>query len=160
MGTVTRWAERKWPSGGLERCTVAALAEAHQVINRPKTKTDRIVLLHSVYRSSHSSKRSSRMAIMDPASAAISTVSVRLIMCARAVAAPSCSGFTIDQIGGIMGTCPPSPAARKTTIRNAGTSTVAPSTSGRSSGASATRTIPNHGNGAALLSGRDGRTEI
>jgi len=26
----------------LERCTVAALAEAHKVIKRPKTKTDRI----------------------------------------------------------------------------------------------------------------------
>jgi hypothetical protein len=32
----------------LERRTVAALAEAHKVINRPKAKTDRIVLLHSV----------------------------------------------------------------------------------------------------------------
>src|SRR5437868_13608287 len=29
------------PSGGLERCTVAALAEAHKVINRPKAKVDR-----------------------------------------------------------------------------------------------------------------------
>jgi len=27
----------------LERCAVAASAEAHKVINRPKTKTDRIV---------------------------------------------------------------------------------------------------------------------
>jgi hypothetical protein len=35
---------------------------------------------------------------MDPTSAAISTVSVRLIMCAWAVTAPSCSGFTIGQI--------------------------------------------------------------
>jgi len=43
---------------------------------------------------------------MGAASAAISTVSVRLIMCAWAVTAPSCSGFTIGQIGGIMGTRP------------------------------------------------------
>jgi hypothetical protein len=32
----------------LERRTVAALAETHKVINRPKAKTDRIYLLHSV----------------------------------------------------------------------------------------------------------------
>src|ERR1700730_13425727 len=36
VGTVTRWAGRKWRSCGLERSTVAALAEAHKVINRPK----------------------------------------------------------------------------------------------------------------------------
>src|SRR5216684_5589440 len=39
--TVTRWRERKWLSRNLERCTVAALADAHK-INRPKTRTDRI----------------------------------------------------------------------------------------------------------------------
>src|ERR1700737_543137 len=42
VGTVTRWAGRKWRSCGLERSTVAASAEAHKVINRPKAKTDRI----------------------------------------------------------------------------------------------------------------------
>jgi hypothetical protein len=42
---VTRLCERKWTRGGLGRCTGAALAEAHKVINRPMTKTDRIVLL-------------------------------------------------------------------------------------------------------------------
>jgi hypothetical protein len=29
----------------LERCTVAALVEAHKVINRPKAKTDRIIFI-------------------------------------------------------------------------------------------------------------------
>jgi hypothetical protein len=31
------------PSGGLERCTGAALAEAHQLIKSARVKTDRIV---------------------------------------------------------------------------------------------------------------------
>jgi hypothetical protein len=48
--------------GGLERCTVAASAEAHRLINRPKAETDRITVLH---------------------------LSVRLIMCARAATAPA-----------------------------------------------------------------------
>jgi hypothetical protein len=42
-GTVIRRPARKWPSSGLARCTVAALAEALKVISRPKTKTDRII---------------------------------------------------------------------------------------------------------------------
>jgi hypothetical protein len=42
LGAVTRWLGRKWPSGGLERRTVAALAEAHKAINRPKATTARI----------------------------------------------------------------------------------------------------------------------
>jgi len=37
----------------------------------------------------------------------------RLMMCARAATAPSCSGFTIGQIRAIMGTCPPSQAQSK-----------------------------------------------
>src|SRR5271169_3872643 len=37
------------------------------------------------------------------------------VMYARAATAPSCSGFTIGQIGGTMGACPNSPAAA---IRN------------------------------------------
>ena len=32
-----------WPAGSLERCIVAALAEAHKVTNRPKAKTDRFI---------------------------------------------------------------------------------------------------------------------
>src|SRR3979409_2106668 len=44
LGTGTGWLGRKWRSGGLARCTVAALAEAHKVTNRPKTKTDHMVL--------------------------------------------------------------------------------------------------------------------
>jgi len=42
LGAVTGSTGRKWRAGGLERCTVAALAEAHKVINRPKAKKDRI----------------------------------------------------------------------------------------------------------------------
>jgi hypothetical protein len=53
--------------------------------------------------------------------AAISALSVRLIMCARAATAPSCSGFTIGQIGGIVSACQLSPAdATATPDRNAG----------------------------------------
>jgi hypothetical protein len=40
---------------------------------------------------------------MDPASAAISTVFVRLIMCARALAAPSCSASRSVASAEIMG---------------------------------------------------------
>jgi hypothetical protein len=46
---VTRWCVRKWFSGSLERCTVAAQADALKVIKRPKAKADRIVLSPSVY---------------------------------------------------------------------------------------------------------------
>jgi hypothetical protein len=107
LGTTTPGAGRKWPAGGLERCTVAALAEAHKVINRPKAKTDRIVF-------------------------APFSLSIRAIMCARAATAPSCSGFTIGQICGIMGACPPSPAAdRPMPPRNAGTSITVTCTPGR-----------------------------
>jgi hypothetical protein len=42
LGMVTGWTGREWPAGGLERCTVAALADAHKVINRTKAKKDRI----------------------------------------------------------------------------------------------------------------------
>lgn len=35
---------------GFARCTVTALAEAHTVINRPKTKRERTVLFQSAYR--------------------------------------------------------------------------------------------------------------
>src|SRR5260370_32090458 len=45
LGTVTPWVGRKWRSCGLKRRTVAASAEAHKVINRPKAKTDRIAIL-------------------------------------------------------------------------------------------------------------------
>ena len=55
----------------------SALAELHKVMNRAKAKTVLIV-----------------------------TCSIALqheLMCALAATVPSCSGFTIDQIGGIMG---------------------------------------------------------
>jgi hypothetical protein len=55
---------------------------------------------------------------MDPVSAAISTVSVRLIMGARAVAAPSCSGFTIGQSAEIMGACPHAAKVAETAALN------------------------------------------
>jgi hypothetical protein len=42
-GDSNMLAGRKWSSDCLERCTVAALAGAHKVINTPKVKTDRIV---------------------------------------------------------------------------------------------------------------------
>jgi hypothetical protein len=59
--------------------------------------------------------------------------SIRLIMCARAATAPSCSGFTIGQIRVIIGACPPSAAAAARPIApTAGTSTMAMSASGRS----------------------------
>src|SRR5260370_32874745 len=46
-----------------------------------------------------------------------------LIMCARAAMAPSCSGFTIGQIGGIMGNARPyPPPLPRCSRRNAGTS--------------------------------------
>jgi hypothetical protein len=38
----TRWPVRKWTPDDLERCTVAALADAHKLMNRPSAKTDRI----------------------------------------------------------------------------------------------------------------------
>jgi hypothetical protein len=37
----------------LERCTVAALAEAHKVINKPNAKTDRIAVVSSVRQADH-----------------------------------------------------------------------------------------------------------
>ncbi len=55
---------------------------------RPKAKTYRIALLQS----------------------GIAWL-LSVIMCARAATAPSRSGFTIAQIRGIMGVCPPLPAA-------------------------------------------------
>ena len=44
------WRERKCAAGGLERCTVAASAAAHRVINRPKIKKGRIAFALSIYR--------------------------------------------------------------------------------------------------------------
>jgi hypothetical protein len=88
---VTRWAGRKWPSGGLERRAVAALAEAHKVINRPKAKTDRIDLLHSVNIGG------------DPA------VSVRTEHVRTERLRLNYNGFTIDQVCGIGVACPPHP---------------------------------------------------
>src|ERR1700738_1803767 len=84
---VTRSRVRECTPGGLGRCTVAALAEAHKVINRPRAKTDRIVLAPFNLPS-------------EPIGS--SRTGYQLIMCARATTAPTCSGFTIDQIGGIM----------------------------------------------------------
>ena len=49
------------------------------MINRPKAKTDRIALFQSVSRKG-----------------------CPLMMCARAAIAPSCSGFTIGQICGML----------------------------------------------------------
>jgi hypothetical protein len=54
---MTCWRVRKCTVGGLERCTVAASAEAHTVINRPKAKAERIAIagsdaLQSTYRRS------------------------------------------------------------------------------------------------------------
>jgi hypothetical protein len=51
--TVINWCVRKWPSGRLERCTVAALAVAHKVINSPKAKTDHIAHLLHLYLNNH-----------------------------------------------------------------------------------------------------------
>jgi probable addiction module antidote protein len=45
------------------------------------------------------------------------------VMRARVAAAPSCSGFTIGQIGGTMGACPLSPAAA---IPNSATRSISP----------------------------------
>ncbi len=42
--TMICWRVCKCSVGGLERCTVAASAEAHRVINRPKAKTKRIAI--------------------------------------------------------------------------------------------------------------------
>jgi hypothetical protein len=50
--TMTCWRVRKCTVGGLERCTVAASAEAHRVINRPKAKQNASQLLQSTYRRS------------------------------------------------------------------------------------------------------------
>jgi hypothetical protein len=41
---MTCWRVRKCTVGGLERCTVAASAEAHRVINRHKVKAERIAI--------------------------------------------------------------------------------------------------------------------
>src|SRR6266404_4732823 len=49
LGTVTPWVGRKWRSCGLKRRTVAASAEAHKVINRPKAKTDRIAICSGTF---------------------------------------------------------------------------------------------------------------
>ena len=43
----------------------------------------------------------------------------QLIMCARATTAPSCSGFTIDQIGAIMRHVRPDPPDEDNLCRNA-----------------------------------------
>jgi hypothetical protein len=42
--TMTCWRVCKCSVDGLERCTVAASAEAHRMINRPKAKTERIAI--------------------------------------------------------------------------------------------------------------------
>jgi hypothetical protein len=52
------------------------LAEAQRVINRPKAKAERILTLR---------------------------IERALIICIRAATIPRCSGFTTDQIGGIVG---------------------------------------------------------
>jgi hypothetical protein len=49
---MTCWRVRKCTVGGLERCTVAASAEAYMVMNRPKAKAERIAMLQSTYRHS------------------------------------------------------------------------------------------------------------
>ena len=77
-------------AGGLERCTGAASAETHKVINTPRARTTRIAFAQSVSRKGY-----------------------QLIMCARAASAPSCGGFTIGQICGIMSPCPSSPASER-----------------------------------------------
>jgi hypothetical protein len=41
---MTCWRVRKCTVGGLKRCTVAASAEAHRVINRPKVNRERIAI--------------------------------------------------------------------------------------------------------------------
>jgi hypothetical protein len=42
--TMTCWRVRNCSVGGLERCTVAASAETHRMINRPKANTERIAI--------------------------------------------------------------------------------------------------------------------
>src|SRR6266853_6855126 len=44
-GAVKPWLGRTMICRGLEWCAVAALAELHRVINRPKAKMERIALL-------------------------------------------------------------------------------------------------------------------
>jgi hypothetical protein len=85
VGAVTRWTGRRWTLGILERCTVAALAEAHKVINRHKAKTDRIIFdpFSFIARATTSRVRTSRHG----------------------------PKLSISQIGGIIGVCP-SPRSR------------------------------------------------
>jgi hypothetical protein len=84
----------------LERCTVATLAEAHKVINKAKAKTDRIVLSPFSLPTDPLPGADHRVrVIMVPTSAAISAVSVELILCVRATTAAGYGAFTIDQIG-------------------------------------------------------------
>jgi hypothetical protein len=121
--TMTCWRVRKCTVGGLKRCTVAASAEAHRVINRPKAKAERIATapidlppfcaggtarLTRRERSQHRTAWRGARASWDRFSGRLWGLEEKLPAVdhvVRAAITPSCSGFTIGQIGGIMGIC-------------------------------------------------------
>jgi hypothetical protein len=79
----------------------------------------------------------------------------RLSMCStprcESPTAAICSGFPLGSIGGIMGACPPLPAADRTTpAMNAGTSSTVTCASARSRFAGAIRKVQIHGNGTVV----------
>jgi hypothetical protein len=107
---------------------LAASAETHRVINRPKAKAERIAIAPidlppfcadctaRLTRRERSQYRTARgRAIWDRFSGRLWGLEEKLPAIdhvVRAAITPSCSGFTIGQIGGIMGACQPT-ALRK-----------------------------------------------
>jgi hypothetical protein len=121
--TMTCWRVSNRNVGGLARCSVAALAEAHRVINRPMVKTERIAIAPNrpvaVLRgpnrppdatrtvpASHSWGES-ELGPFQRAALGLEEKLPAIDHVVRAAMVPSRSGFTISQIGGIMGACPP-----------------------------------------------------
>lgn len=76
------------PSGGLKRCTVARLAEAHRVINRPKARADRIVLSPFSLPTVLLLRNNHRPRAIMPRAATLA-VPVKPTMCARTTTAAS-----------------------------------------------------------------------
>jgi hypothetical protein len=119
---MTCWRVRKCTVGGLERCTVAASAEAHRLINRPKVNRERIAIApidlppFSAGRTARLTRRErsqhrtagGREGERGPFQRAALGLEEKLPAndhVVRAAVTPSCSGFTIGQIGGITNTC-------------------------------------------------------
>ena len=114
-------AEAPIPDGDMSRFEVMPVPRRRKHLKRPKGLRLKHIASHCSSRVSHSCYQS--------------------IMCARAATAPSRSGFTIAQIRGITGVCPPSPAADIPSAPTAGTCITVTCMSERSPSAPACRSI-------------------